>query len=139
MRCATLTPGRARGNLISPFPFGIVSRKPRGVGPRGFLAFYRFGGCGLRGSALRTVHVQTRPAGRQVGHAMVITSPRGLRSTGWAPGEAGTQPGGQSSPASSASALRDYRDFIQYVQSTQGHLNSGEGLCFSQRHYPSPR
>ncbi|HEY6081374.1 MAG TPA: hypothetical protein VIW29_21310 [Polyangiaceae bacterium] len=41
--------------------------------------------------------------------------------------------------AAPASALRDYRDFIQYVQSTQGHLNSGEGLCFSQRHYPSPR
>ncbi|HXS30548.1 MAG TPA: hypothetical protein VN755_06915, partial [Steroidobacteraceae bacterium] len=41
--------------------------------------------------------------------------------------------------AAPASALRDYRDFIQYVQSTQAHLNSGEGLCFSQRHYPSPR
>jgi hypothetical protein len=35
-------------------------------------------------------------------------------------------------------ALRDYRDFIQYVQSTQGHLNGGEGLCFVSRHYPSP-
>jgi hypothetical protein len=35
-------------------------------------------------------------------------------------------------------ALRDYRDFIQYVQSTQGHLNGGEGLCFIERHYPSP-
>jgi hypothetical protein len=35
-------------------------------------------------------------------------------------------------------ALRDYRDFIQYVQSTQGHLNGGEGLCFIDRHYPSP-
>lgn len=35
-------------------------------------------------------------------------------------------------------ALRDYRDFIQYVQSTQGHLNGGEGLCFVDRHYPSP-
>lgn len=37
-----------------------------------------------------------------------------------------------------ARALRDYRDFIQYVQSTQGHLNGGEGLCFVRRHYPSP-
>lgn len=37
-----------------------------------------------------------------------------------------------------SAALRDYRDFIQYVQSTQGHLNGGEGLCFVQRHYPSP-
>jgi hypothetical protein len=35
-------------------------------------------------------------------------------------------------------ALRDYRDFIQYVQSTQGHLNGGEGLCFVNRNYPSP-
>ena len=35
-------------------------------------------------------------------------------------------------------ALRDYRDFIQYVQSTQGHLNGGEGLCFVERGYPSP-
>ena len=35
-------------------------------------------------------------------------------------------------------ALRDYRDFIQYVQSTQGHLNGGEGLCFVERRYPSP-
>ncbi|RYZ06248.1 MAG: hypothetical protein EOO73_16400 [Myxococcales bacterium] len=35
-------------------------------------------------------------------------------------------------------ALRDYRDFMQYVQSTQGHLNGGEGLCFPARRYPSP-
>jgi hypothetical protein len=35
-------------------------------------------------------------------------------------------------------ALRDYRDFIQYVQSTQGHLNGGEGLCFVKRGFPSP-
>ena len=35
-------------------------------------------------------------------------------------------------------ALRDYRDFIQYVQSAQGHLNGGEGLCFVERQYPSP-
>jgi len=35
-------------------------------------------------------------------------------------------------------ALRNYRDFIQYVQSTQGHLNGGEGLCFIERHYSSP-
>jgi hypothetical protein len=33
--------------------------------------------------------------------------------------------------------LRDYRDFITYSQSTQGHLNS-DGLCFVERHYPSP-
>lgn len=35
-------------------------------------------------------------------------------------------------------ALRDYRDFVQYVQSTQGHLNGGEGLCYVERHYASP-
>ena len=34
--------------------------------------------------------------------------------------------------------LRDYFDFVQYVQSTQGHLNGGEGLCFVKRDYPSP-
>jgi len=35
-------------------------------------------------------------------------------------------------------ALRDYRDFVHYVQSTQGHMNGGEGLCFARRNYPSP-
>jgi hypothetical protein len=35
-------------------------------------------------------------------------------------------------------ALRDYADYVRYVQSTQGHLNGGEGLCFIQRSYPSP-
>ena len=33
--------------------------------------------------------------------------------------------------------MRDYRDFMTYDQSTQGHLNS-DGLCFVNRHYPSP-
>ena len=37
-----------------------------------------------------------------------------------------------------AKALRDYRDFVAYVQSAQGHLNGGEGLCFTKRNYPSP-
>lgn len=41
--------------------------------------------------------------------------------------------------AEPARALRDYRDYIAYVQSTQGHLNGGEGLCFVDRQYPSPR
>jgi hypothetical protein len=40
--------------------------------------------------------------------------------------------------ASPAKALRDYRDYVGYVQSTQGHLNGGEGLCFTKRNYPSP-
>ena len=37
-----------------------------------------------------------------------------------------------------SSAFRDYGDFIAYVQSTQGHLNGGEGLCYVGRNYPSP-
>jgi hypothetical protein len=36
-----------------------------------------------------------------------------------------------------ATSMRDYRDYMYYNQSTQGHLNS-DGLCFVQRHYPSP-
>ncbi len=36
------------------------------------------------------------------------------------------------------SGFRDYRDFVRYVQSTQGHLNGGEGLCYIDRQYPSP-
>jgi len=40
--------------------------------------------------------------------------------------------------ASPEEARRDYRDYVHYVQSTQGHLNGGEGLCFVQRRYPSP-
>jgi hypothetical protein len=40
--------------------------------------------------------------------------------------------------ASPGDALRDYRDFVHYVQSTQGHMNGGEGICFTQRNYPSP-
>ncbi len=38
-----------------------------------------------------------------------------------------------------AHGLRDYRDYVKYVQSTQGHLNGGDGLCFIRRRYPSPR
>jgi hypothetical protein len=34
--------------------------------------------------------------------------------------------------------LRDYRDYVNYVQSTQAHLNGGEGICFVRRNYPSP-
>jgi hypothetical protein len=36
-----------------------------------------------------------------------------------------------------ATSMRDYADYMTYNQSTQGHLNS-DGLCFVQRHYPSP-
>jgi hypothetical protein len=37
-----------------------------------------------------------------------------------------------------AQGLRDYRDFVNYVQSSLGHLNGGEGICFTKRGYPSP-
>jgi hypothetical protein len=33
--------------------------------------------------------------------------------------------------------IQDLYDVMTYNQSTQGHLNS-DGLCFVQRHYPSP-
>ena len=36
-----------------------------------------------------------------------------------------------------AAALRDYRDYMTYNQSTFGHLNA-DGLCFVKRNYPSP-
>jgi hypothetical protein len=36
-----------------------------------------------------------------------------------------------------AKALRDFRDYVQYTQSTQGHLNS-QGLCFVDRNFASP-
>jgi hypothetical protein len=37
-----------------------------------------------------------------------------------------------------ATSIRDLYDYMTYNQSTQGHLNS-DGLCFVQRHYPSPQ
>ena len=39
--------------------------------------------------------------------------------------------------AQSVSGLTDYYDYATYDQSTQGHLNS-DGLCYVERHYPSP-
>lgn len=40
--------------------------------------------------------------------------------------------------ASPRQALRGLADFVRYVQSTQGHMNGGEGLCYVRRNYPSP-
>jgi hypothetical protein len=37
-----------------------------------------------------------------------------------------------------STGLCDYYDFSKYDQSTQGHWNGSDGLCFVQRHYPSP-
>ncbi len=36
-----------------------------------------------------------------------------------------------------STSIRDLYDYMTYNQSTQGHLNS-DGLCYVQRHYPSP-
>jgi hypothetical protein len=40
--------------------------------------------------------------------------------------------------AQSVSGLADYYEYATYDQSTQGHLNS-DGLCYVDRHYPSPQ
>lgn len=40
--------------------------------------------------------------------------------------------------ANPAVGLRNYADFVSYLQSAQGHLNA-DGLCSVQRKYPSPR
>jgi hypothetical protein len=37
-----------------------------------------------------------------------------------------------------STGLCDYYDFSKYDQSTQGHWNGADGLCYVQRHYPSP-
>jgi hypothetical protein len=47
-------------------------------------------------------------------------------------------PGPMAFDAQSVSGLIDYYDFATYDQSTQGHLNS-DGLCYVDRHYPSPK
>jgi hypothetical protein len=41
-------------------------------------------------------------------------------------------------PNPTAAGLRDYYDYTTYNQSTQGHWNGAEGLCFVRRRYPSP-
>ncbi len=38
-----------------------------------------------------------------------------------------------------SAGLCDYYDFSKYNQSTQGHWNGADGLCFVERHYPSVR
>ncbi len=38
-----------------------------------------------------------------------------------------------------STGLCDYYDFSKYNQSTQGHWNGADGLCYVQRHYPSPQ
>ncbi len=41
-------------------------------------------------------------------------------------------------PARTSAGLRDYSDYATYNQSTQGHWNGTDGLCFVRRNYPSP-
>jgi hypothetical protein len=41
-------------------------------------------------------------------------------------------------PNPTTAGLRDYYDYSTYDQSTQGHWNGSDGLCFVQRRYPSP-
>jgi hypothetical protein len=50
--------------------------------------------------------------------------------------ETGSIPVGPGEAA--ATGFRDYVDYTKYVQSSQGHLNGGEGLCYAARQYPSP-
>jgi hypothetical protein len=57
----------------------------------------------------------------------------GAKQRAFDPGTVPLDPG-----ADPGKALRDYRDFIHYVQSSQGHMNGGEGICFASRDYPSP-
>ena len=42
-------------------------------------------------------------------------------------------------PESAKAGLRDYYDFATYNQSTQGHWNGTDGLCFVRRDYPAPQ
>ncbi len=41
-------------------------------------------------------------------------------------------------PDPTSAGLRDYYDYATYNQSTQGHWNGTDGLCFVKRNYPSP-
>ena len=60
-------------------------------------------------------------------YALPTTNPMGFDTKG-----VPVNPGG--SPETS---IRDYRDYVTYNQSTEGHLNA-DGLCFVKRNYPSP-
>jgi hypothetical protein len=55
------------------------------------------------------------------------TSPMGFDTKG-----VPVNPGG-----SAETSIRDYRDYLTYNESTEGHLNA-DGLCFVKRNYPSP-
>ncbi|MEI7892765.1 MAG: hypothetical protein WCI05_06720 [Myxococcales bacterium] len=70
----------------------------------------------------------TLPARSCVGEAYVP----GPGALGYDPGTVPHDPG-----ATSDRALRDFRDYVTYAVSTEGHLNA-DGLCAVRRNYPSP-
>jgi hypothetical protein len=41
-------------------------------------------------------------------------------------------------PNPTTAGLRDYYDYTTYNQSTQGHWNGADGLCYVKRDYPAP-
>ncbi len=60
-------------------------------------------------------------------YPLPTTNPMGFDTKG-----VPVNPGG-----SAETSIRDYRDYVTYDQSTEGHLNA-DGLCFVRRNYPSP-
>jgi hypothetical protein len=104
--------------------------------------------------------IAARLVGKKEGAVVTLDDLRGLDPTALVDGSGKALPfrtcDGTAPPASSqirfdlgtvpldpkgdpADALRDYRDFITFVTSTQGHFNGGEGLCYVQRNFPAPR
>jgi hypothetical protein len=56
-------------------------------------------------------------------------------------GQMGFEPRGVSPTCTNmdpSTGFCDYLDFSKYDQSTQGHWNGADSLCFVQRNYPSP-
>jgi hypothetical protein len=70
---------------------------------------------------------------RDCPHAGSTTLPPPGRQRGFGVGHTLVDPKGNP-----AGVFRNYGDFVAYVQSTQGHLNGGDGLCYVARDYPSP-
>ncbi|MBV9945950.1 MAG: hypothetical protein JOZ69_03790 [Myxococcales bacterium] len=60
------------------------------------------------------------------------------RSTGRMSFDPQNVPKAPPGPSPTAAGLRDYYDYATYNQSTQGHWNGTDGLCFVRRRYPSP-
>jgi hypothetical protein len=60
-------------------------------------------------------------------YVMPTTNPMGFDTKGIV-----VNPGG-----AAETSIRDYRDYVTYTASTEGHLNA-DGLCSVKRNYPSP-